>query len=197
MPTTTLTAQALLRQVGLLADGPVRWEQPALGRGPGVFVVETPDPSATAPIDIVAVRAWLERVPSLRLDGARPDAGALADRLRSYWLPGQPVLYVGRTSKSLGGRILALHRTPLGDRQPHSGGHWLRTLTGLAGFRIWWAETDAPEEAEDALIGAIAATVTDAERAALPAGIVLPWANLEAPGGDKRAHGIKIGRAHV
>lgn len=190
MPTTTLTAQALLRQVGLLADGPVRWDQSALSRAPGVFLVETPDPAATAPIEIAAVRAWLERVPSLRMDGARPDAGALADRLRSYWLPGQHVLYVGRTSKSLGGRILALYRTPLGDRQPHAGGHWLRTLTGYTGFRVWWAETAAPEEAEDAIVSAIAATLTDQERAALPAGAVLPWANLEAAGGEKRAHGI-------
>ena len=41
----------------------------------------------TAPIDIVAVRDWLERVPGLRLDGERPTASQLAARLASFWLP--------------------------------------------------------------------------------------------------------------
>ncbi|MFO1539771.1 MAG: transcription elongation factor GreA [Chloroflexota bacterium] len=191
MPTETLSAPALLRSLGLLADGPVRWGQPAFSRRPGILLVEMAGPAESAPVAIEAVREWLVKVPGMTLDGRPVDAGALADLLRAWWLPGQQVLYVGRSSKALGGRIAALNQTPLGDRKPHSGGHWLRTLAGLADLRIWWAETDAAEEAEDAAIAAVAATVTAAERAALPAGDpVLPWANLEGTGGVRRPTGL-------
>ena len=37
--------------------------------------------------------------------------------------------------------------------------HWLHFLRQLAGLRVWWAATDAPEEYEDALLDAFAAGV--------------------------------------
>lgn len=191
MPTQTFTAPALLRSLGLLADGPVRWGQPAMSRRPGILLVEMAAPADVAPVAIEAIREWVQKAPGMTIDGRPADAGALADVLRAWWLPGQQVLYVGRSAKALGGRIAALNQTPLGDRKPHSGGHWLRTLTCLADLRIWWAETDAAEEAEDAAIAALAATVTATERAALPSGEpLLPWANLEGTGGVRRATGI-------
>ncbi len=190
MPTRPLTAPTLLREIGLLVDGPVRWGQPVGCARPGIFLVELPMPSTVAPIDIDQVRAWLALVPGITLDGVRPDAGRLADVLRRWWLPGQHVLYVGRTAKTIGGRVRAMSETPLGYRKPHSGGHWLRTLAEPGALRIWWAETEAPEEAEDAVAAAVAATLTDEERAALPAGPILPWANLESATGEKRPTGL-------
>ena len=65
-------------------------------------------------------------------------------RLSLPWAPSQPVLYVGRTAKSLGQRVAALYATELGYRRPHPGGHWLKTLHGQSKLRLWWAETDAP-----------------------------------------------------
>jgi transcription elongation factor GreA len=191
MPDRALTAQAVLRTLDLTTDGPVRWGQPVRSRAPGVFVVEAPFAEALPQLDIVAIRAWLERVPTFTLDGTRPEPSAVADRLRSFWLPGQHVLYVGRSQKSLGARVGALYGTALGDRRPHSGGHWLKTLKNLAELRVWWAETDAPEEYEDALAAAIAETVTPEERAALRVhSVVLPWANLESATGEKRPTGL-------
>jgi transcription elongation factor GreA len=130
-------------------------------------------------------------VPSFTIDGARPEPNAVADRLRSFWLPGQHVLYVGRTQKSLGARVAALYGTALGDRRPHSGGHWLKTLKNLAELRVWWTETDAPEEYEDAVAAAVAETVTPEERAGLRVhSVLLPWANLESATGEKRPTGL-------
>ncbi len=191
MPDPALTAQAVLRTLDLTIDGPVRWGQPVRSRAPGIFVVEAPVAEALPQLDIIAIRAWLERVPTFTLDGVRPEATAVADRLRSFWLPGQHVLYVGRTQKSLGARVGALFGTVLGDRRPHSGGHWLKTLKNLAELRVWWAETDAPEEYEDAVAAAISETVTAEERAALRVhSVLLPWANLESATGEKRPTGF-------
>jgi transcription elongation factor GreA len=185
------TAATLLRDVGLLADGPLPWGRPVPARTGGVFVVELPAPRPTAPIELTRVGKWLERVPDLRLDGTRPTSRALSARLASFWLPSQPVLYIGATEGSIGGRIAAMERTVLGDRRPHSGGHWLHLLTSLPTARVWWAVTDAVEEYEDALLAAFAAGVPEAERAALPdPSVVLPFANLRRPTGERKATGL-------
>jgi hypothetical protein len=183
----------LLRAVGLMADGPVTWGRPVPSGRPGVYVVEWPQARADAPIELTLVGKWLERLPGLRLDGHRPTTRALAARLHDFWLPGQAVVYVGMTTGSLGSRLASLYRTPLGDRRPYAGGHWLKTLRGLDRARVWWAETSAPEEYEDALLGAFGASI-DASSEAVPRlpdrAVVLPFANLRTATGTAKAHGV-------
>ncbi len=191
-----MTAAALLREVGLMADGPLPWGRPVPARSAGVFLVELPAPLARAPIELTRVGKWVERVPDLRLDGEHPTSKALASRIGAFWLPSQVVLYIGATDRSIGGRLSAMDRTALGDRRPHSGGHWLHVLRTLPSTRMWWAATDAVEEYEDALHAAFAASIepTDlAAQAALapPDGpVILPFANLRRPTGERRPSGI-------
>lgn len=182
---------ALLRAVGLLPDGPARWGRPLGASAGGVFVLELPEPLPAAPLDAAKVGKWLERVPDLLLDGRRPTTKELMARLAAFWLPEQQVLFVGSTSGSIGGRVAGLARTVLGERRPASSGHWLHTLHDLSPLRAWWAPTDAPEEYEDALLEAFAALVGPAERHVLPdRDVVLPWANLRRPTGERKATGI-------
>jgi transcription elongation factor GreA len=184
-------AAELLRSVGLLADGPVVWGRPVPARGSGVFVVELPAPRPHAPLELTRVGKWLERVPELLLDRARPTSRALAARLEAFWIPSARVVYVGSTDGSIGGRIEAIRNTVLGERRPHPGGHWLHALTGLETARIWWAPTDAVEEYEDAVLSAFAETVPAEERAALPdQDVVLPWANLRTATGERKRTGL-------
>jgi transcription elongation factor GreA len=186
-----LSAPGLLRAVGLLPDGPLPWGRPVPGRSPGVFVVELPEPLSTAPIELTRVGKWLEHVPGLLMDGARPTSRALVARLASFWLPSQTVLYVGATAATISGRLAAMGRTTLGDRRPYAGGHWLMTLRALPSTRVWWAATEAIEEYEDALLAAFAATVPASERAALrDPEVVLPFANLRRPTGERKASGL-------
>ncbi len=93
---------------------------------------------------------------------------------------------------SIGGRVAAFVRTPLGDRRPYAGGHWLKTLSVLDRVRIWWAETDAAEEYEDALLAAFAGAVPAESVGRLhdPA-VVLPFANLQTADGVRKNHGIR------
>ena len=185
------SAPGILRAVGLLADGPVVYGRRVPHARPGVFVIELPAPRATAPIELTRVGKWLERVPSFRLDGQPPTSRQVAARMAAFWLPSQPVMYIGSTRVSVAGRLKALRETVLGDRRPHSSGHWLHVLDGLETARIWWAATDAVEEYEDALFGAFAAGVPAADRDALPdSGVVLPFANLRTPTGDRKRTGL-------
>jgi transcription elongation factor GreA len=184
-------AAALLRSVGLLADGPAVWGRPVPAQGPGVFVIELSAPTPTAHLELTRVGKWIERVQTLRLDGERPTSRALSARLASFWLPSQTVLYVGATTQSIGRRVASIDHTELGDRRPNSGAHWLKTLRSLDGVRVWWAPTAATEEYEDALLAAFAAGVPKADLAGVPdRTVVLPWANLRTATGERKATGL-------
>src|SRR5919112_387703 len=165
-------APDLIRSIGGLADGPVRWGSPL----------------PSAPLELTKVGKWLEALPGLRLDGERPTSRTLQARIASLWWPGATVLYAGATQRSIGGRAAALYTHVPGERQPHSDGQWLHLLRGLErlGLRLWWAETDAPEEYLDALFDAFAAAVSAAGRGASlpdrpPDALALPWANTRRP----------------
>lgn len=156
-----------MRSLGLLVDGPVRWGAPVASRAPGVFAVELPGGADAAPLDNLALRRWLERVPSLTLDGEQPTVQVLSRRLAADWLAGQPVLYVGRSNKAIGNRLAGMYATILGDAKPNASGHWLKTLANPGELRVWWAETPAHEEYVDALLEAVGGT---------------PWANHSIEG---------------
>jgi transcription elongation factor GreA len=151
-----------MRSLGLTVDGPARWGTPVASQAPGVFIVELPSAPAQAPLDAGAIRRWLERVPTLTLDGKRPTVAQLTRALANQWQAGQPVLYVGRSAKSIGARLAGIYATTLGDARPNGNGHWLKTLAVPGELRVWWAETNAHEEYEDALFEALGAR---------------PWAN--------------------
>ena len=187
----TMGAADLLRSVGLTADGPVILGRGVRSGGRGIYVIELPAPMASAPVDIHAVSGWLARVPALELDGMHPTSKQLLARLASFWIPSAIVLFVGSSERSIGGRIAALEQHVLGDPRPHAAGQWLKTLR-VSGRRAWWASTDATEEYEDAVLEAFAASVPDAERAALhDAETVLPFANLRTSTGQAKRHGLR------
>jgi transcription elongation factor GreA len=190
MVTKAVGAAALLRQIGLMADGPVRWGRPVHAAGPGVYIVELGAPLADAPIDLAKVGKWLEKVDTLRLDGGAPTSKTVAARLASFWRPDATILFAGATSGSVGGRVRALTGHALGDRRPHADGHWLQTLRGIDDLRVWWAATTAPEEALDGALDAFAAS-GPGQMPGRPAGALdLPWANLRRPTGERQEHGI-------
>jgi transcription elongation factor GreA len=174
-----------------MADGPATLGTPVRSNKPGVYVIELGAPLTAAPIDFNAVGRWIERVPTLTLDGARPAGRDLAARLHGFWLAGQTVLYIGMSGASIGSRVGAFVRTPLGDRKPYAGGYWLKTLTDLDRLRVWWAETDAGEEYEDALLEAFAAAVpADVAAKLYDPDVVLPFANLQRADKVRKRHGL-------
>ena len=187
------TAAVLLRSVGLEPVGPVLWGTAPRSSRSGVYVVETREALREAPIDRVLVEGWLERVPTLHLDGSRPTAARLAERLGEFWVPEQRIVYIGLTTASLDRRVKDYYRTPLGDRKPHAGGHWIRTLRGVGDLDVWWSETDAPGEFEDELLTGFAGLIPKAIRSRVRGSDValLPFANKQnASGTIRKPHGI-------
>jgi hypothetical protein len=187
----TSQAAALLRSAGLDVRGPVTWRTTVDCQEQGVYVVEIPEPALLAPIDQRSVAAWISRVATLRLDGLRPNPKELAARLAAFWLPSRTIVYIGQTTATVGGRTGDYYKTPLGDRSPHAGGHWIKTLECLDHCLVWWAASDQPDRAEGILLNLFAATVPaeEAERLHDPT-LVLPFANLQNERRLRKRHGI-------
>ena len=189
-PESDRSAPALLRAVGLMADGPVVWGRPVPGRGPGILLVELPEALPSAPLEATRIGKWIERVPDMRLDGEAPNFKSLAARLGTFWLPEARILYVGATTKSIGGRAANLMRHVLGDGRPHADGQWLHTLRRPEVLRVWWATTDATEEYLDAILDAFAAAHTAVLSGRPDGAMTLPWANTRRPTGERQPTGI-------
>jgi hypothetical protein len=184
---------------GLEPEGCVRWGAVVPESGPGVYIValdSTADSLSQArddcPISTEAVEELLVARPELTLDGDRPPAAALADRLSAFWLTDEVILYVGLAGTSLTKRVGQYYRTPLGARSPHAGGWFLKTLSILPDLWVQYATCDDPDSAEGQMLAAFCAEVSDSTRAQLhDPEHPLPFANIEWPPGVFKRHGIK------
>jgi hypothetical protein len=192
---------------GLDQEGVVAWGQPLPNNRSGVYVVATgqePDSLdrmlAQAPISGAAIEELLAVRPELTLDGQRPTADELASRIAAFWLPDEPIVYIGLAT-SLRTRVRSFYRTPLGAARPHSGGWFLKTLANLDGLYVHFAPAVDFDAAEIAMLDAFVAGVSRATRTRL-ADPDHPWpfANLEIRQGGRKIrkrHGIKGARGDL
>lgn len=192
----------LLDAASLQLTGVVPWSTAIPSRASGVYIVslspkydQNSHVLETAPIDRNAVRQWISRVPKLELDGRpRPSPDALTKRLSEFWLSDESTLYIGKAS-SLRNRVQGYYKTPLGERRPHAGGHWIKTLSILSETFVYYAESPEPEEAESQLIQAFINRVSSSAKLRLrDAEHPFPFANLEFPRGNRKDHGIARSR---
>jgi hypothetical protein len=188
----SIQASELLLKANLRVCGPVTWPEPVPCLRPGVYLLELERSYGRAPINPALVRTWLDRVPGLRLDGSRPTAEALAARLDQFWWPQSDVLYIGCTAKPLGSRVGEFVRHVLGNRAPHRGGHWIKTLLADAGLRIWCSPCDNPVRAERRVLLAfrIALCAWDPRLSTSSDHELLPFANLQTEAWARKRHGL-------
>jgi hypothetical protein len=141
--------------------------------------------SSTALDELLAVR------PELRLDGTRPSRRALAQRLSEMWLGDESILYVGLAGTSLRTRVGQYYATPLGARKPHAGGWPLKTLSLLTQLFVHYAGCTDPAAAEQKMLDTFKRQVSTASLSMLrDPSMPIPFANLEARKGARKAHGI-------
>lgn len=204
MRTELISASALLADIGVVSSGTADWGKPVPSDSAGVYIVQLRDapPSASRvddqhEIGLAPLCDWLDRVPTLRLDGVRPTAEQLRARLGRYlWLESR-VLYIGSTTRALHERVSDFYHHRLGSRSPHRGGQWLKTLRPdlLGSLEVVWHETGVavvPSDLEEKLHEAFAERLRlhDPGRRALPAAELLPFANLETVKKIRRRHGL-------
>jgi len=192
--------------------GVVRWGEkpsppPAADGTTGIYVVSlsdrfdsTSDAIADPPISSEAVSEIVSLRPELTLDGGRPTTEALAERLSAFWFPDEVVLYIGlagpRKSRPARGevanRVGEYYATPLGANGPHAGGWFLKTLTCLGDLHVHYGYCDDVVNAERSGISRFSESVSPKTRRRLhDPDRLMPFANLEFPKGNRKAHGIR------
>lgn len=192
-----VTVRDLLDLSGLDLTAQFLWgERVAIGFC-GVYLVamaNTSDKLTTlpeAPISRSALMSWLTHVPVLTVNGRSATVDSVGDRLRSFWLPNETVLYIGQTRRAVSDRISQFYRHRLGNHAPHAGGQWLKTLDVLSKLTVYVACTDEPRHAEELLLRIFLENVSPNSRKKLfDSGKSYPFANLTGPLGRK-IHGIQ------
>jgi len=195
MPSTVADVFAA---AGVPPAGVVRWHTRVPQPAAGVYVVALTDDIAStgraradAPIDRARLEYLLAVRPEVLLDGARPTAAELIDRLRRFWLADEVVLYIGLASRSVRTRVRQYYTTPLGARKPHAGGWWLKTLSVLDELSVHFAATPDFSAAEERALDAWASAVSSRSRGALhDRERLAPFANLRTASRAIKAHGV-------
>ena len=129
---------------------------------------------------------WILKVSTLKIDGKRESIlDAMIERLSTYSLPDESILYIGQTtSQTLKTRVNQYYKHCLGNPRPHSGGHWIKTLSILDETFVHFAELPNPKMAKDQLIKEFIAGISQQTRSQLKdADHPFPFANLEYPKG--------------
>jgi hypothetical protein len=140
----------------------------------GVYVVslteclDTCDGKLTgAPLSEAEFQRWLAKRRELTLDGIRPTAPQLMDRIRRFWIPDEVILYIGLAGTSLFTRLGQYYTTPIGDRSPHAGGYFIKLLSNLDQIWVHYARHPDPAIAEDGMLRRFCKQVSQDSRRAL------------------------------
>jgi len=118
---------------------------------------------------------------------------SLVERLKTFWLPDETILYIGMTGSSLKKRVNEYYKAKLGDSKPHRGGHWIKTLANLEQVNVYWTTSEKSEakSLEQAFLDTFVKNVSRKSLNQLSdPNHPFPYANLEFPKGIKKNHGI-------
>ena len=195
-----ISAANLFDALNLRCAGSVPWGGSVPEKCSGVYFVSLSErvddndgSMATAPICREAVTKWIASVTSMRLDGSTPTVDALIECLQGFWLPDECIVYIGK-STSLRERLGQFVRHRLGERRPHAGGHWLKTLSCLDRLKVYFAICDSAADAEAheyAALRTFVAQVSNATRNVLAnPQLPIPFANREHPRGTRKQRRI-------
>ena len=164
------TVASLLAVAGLESGGCVDWGARVPETRTRVYLVSLTSTGRVAnaltdcPLGDAAVDELLISCPALTLDGEHPTRAQVAERIGSYWLPDECVLYIGLAGQPLRTRVRQYYKTRIGAAKPHKGGWWLKALSVLGELHVHYAPTDDFEGAEEQMLRAFAAAVSRPER---------------------------------
>jgi hypothetical protein len=139
-----MTVAEVFRTAGLSPLGPVPWGTQVPECSPGVYViarVREPE-GGCAPCTL----PFIELIPSnLVLD---------MEHERKRWLPHEPVIYIGRTTRTIRERVRKFYRHKCGKPAPHAGGQVIKLLH--CDLRVYWSPAPDPVQSEENMICAFA-----------------------------------------
>jgi hypothetical protein len=120
----------LFNAAGLKPSRPVAWGTPVNETRPGIYVISL--------------------VANTHKTCGPMDVSYLPIDAKKRWVSSQPVIYVGRTRRSLLRRISEFYRHVHGNRSPHRGGQDVKLLN--CPLWVYWCPIEAAVLAEQKMI---------------------------------------------
>lgn len=194
-----ITVSEILKSQNLTLCGKVKWGQSFKSPHCGIYIVsysknedDIGELIKTPPISKEQVIFWLNKVQTFELDKKKnPQIEDVIERLSKYWIQDESILYIGMTSATLSIRVSQYYNTELGERRPHAGGHWLKTLSNLSDLYVYYSECSIFQNIEANLLDYFGKNISESSKKLLfDTNLILPFANLEHPLRGRKKHGI-------
>ena len=174
----TINLEDIEMYIGLKLKGPVKWGQTIPSQNEGIYIVVTPNKEPTKIIfskDIITL--WVEKVPDMKVGKENPTYDNLCNELKKFWFDDEIVLYAGKTVQPIKDRVNQYYQTKIGDKGPHSGGYWIKTLEFLDECLVFWVECNNPELVEENILKYFHSRLSKEKIS--KKSIFLPFANLK------------------
>ena len=182
----------------------VNWREIPTTKSEGVYIVSlSDDPNRNngeckhAPISKDIIERWINKVNGFEIDKQMTfDSDIVIERLSKFWLPNENILYIGKgpirsNGKALDNRINEFYKTEYGEKRPHAGGHWIKSLSKLDDLFVYAIPCDEPGTVEIKMLEYFIANVSDIpQNQFLDPNLCLPFANLQLTPSKKKKHGL-------
>ena len=143
------------------------------------------------------IRKWIKKVDGFEIDKIKTfDPDKVIERLSQFWLPDENILYIGKAPKrssgnGIGNRVREYYKTDYGEKRPHAGGHWLKSLTILDELFVYYTACENPGRIEEGMLRFFCNNVSEATISILRDKVLpLPFANLQLRRGQVKNHGL-------
>lgn len=200
----SLTINKLIQEFDLPPVKKVKWGEQIDTEKEGIYIVSLSDnPNSNSrdikdfPISKEILRNWVDKVNGFEIDKNKTfDVDLIAARLSEFWLPDENILYIGKApkrknGKALGNRVREFYRTEYGEKKPHAGGHWLKSLNQLDDLFVYYTTCENPDEIELELLSFFGKNVSnDTKKILRDKELLLPFANIELRKGQRKKHGL-------
>ena len=174
-------------------EGPIKWGERIPCEKQGIYIVVTPNERKTnLTFNKDTINLWIEKVTNMKVGNEKPTYDNLTTELEPFWFSDEIILYVGKTSQPIQTRVNQYYQTEIGERKPHSGGYWIKTLAFLNDCLIYWVKCDNPEKIEEQILSFFHHHLSNKDIS--KESLVLPFANLEIHLHDKKQ---KIRKPHI
>ena len=180
----------------------IRWGKPFNDRNQGIYIVSSstdPDKHLGISNNIIfdndQINLWINKLPNFLIDNIPVNPGLLKNRMTSFWLADESILYIGKAPKRKKGtgiskRVCEYYSTEIGDGGPHSGGQWIKVLKNINDLYVYYGYCDKPALTERKMLEYFMRNVSETSLSKIfDKNFPLPFANIRC-GVDKK-HGLK------
>ena len=194
----------LIEKFDLPRSKVVKWNETIPTEKEGIYIVSlSKDPGLNSgtlsqiPISKNIIDKWIKKINGFELDKELTfNSELITKRLSEFWLPDENIIYIGKApvrsnGKGIGNRVREFYNTEYGEKRPHAGGHWIKSLSNVNRLFIHYIITENSEDIEIELLKQFRENISAKSKEKLrDKEMILPFANLELKKGQRKKHGL-------